>query len=137
MAALSKVADRTVRTDQGQDYRQVWTLLRDFYLAQLETNTHGALSGLVSLAAASWAPEDTALVGAIYEAASLSGPQPLVHTALGGVHTLSAAAEANHEDSKVARIVRDGLLHTLSYERWSDPHDDPRQDSPKLVAKAK
>ena len=137
MAALSKMADRTVQTHQGQNYRQVWSSLRDFYLAQLERNTQGGLSGLVSLAAASWAPEDAALVGAIYETASLSGPQALVHTALGGVQTLSAVAEANHAHSKVARVVRGGLLHTLSYERWSDPHDDPRQLSPKPVAKSK
>jgi hypothetical protein len=137
MAALSKMADRTVQTDRGQDYRQVWSLLRDFYLTQLATNTQSGLSGLVSLAAASWAPEDAALVGAIYETASLPGPQALVHTALGGVQTLSAVAEANCEDSKVARVVRDGLLHTLSYERWSDPHDDPRQISSKAVPKSK
>jgi hypothetical protein len=127
---------RTVRTDQGQDHRHVWAALREFYLAQLQTNAQRGISGLVSLAAAAWAPDDSALVGAIYDTASLSGPQALVHTALGGVQTLSAVAEATRGGSKVTRIVRNGLLHTLSYERWSDPRDDPRQPhAPRLAAK--
>ena len=134
--ALSKIADRTVRTDPGQDYRHVWAALREFYLAQLQTNAQRGISGLVSLAAAAWAPDDSALVGAIYDTASLSGPQALVHTALGGVQTLSAVAEATRGGSKVTRIVRNGLLHTLSFERWSDPRDDPRQPhAPRLAAK--
>ena len=114
MTALGNLADRTVRSENSQD-NPVWTSLRDFYIAQLQTNTQRGISGLVILAAAPWAPYDPALVSTIYETASLSGPQALVHTALGGVQTLSTVAEAtNAASSKVMRVVRGGLLHTLS-----------------------
>ena len=106
-------------------------------LEEEETSTEkdSALSGLVTLAAAPWAREDASLVEAIYSIASQSRPQSLVHTALAGVQALStAASKAKHssereekEESKVMRVVRDSLLHELSFQRWSDPLDDVRQ----------
>jgi hypothetical protein len=137
LAATSRVADRSVH---GSEHYAVWAALRDFYLSRLEeeetsTEKDSALSGLVTLAAAPWAREDAPLVEAIYSIASQSRPQSLVHTALAGVQALStAASKAKHssereekEESKVMRVVRDSLLHELSFQRWSDPLDDVRQ----------